>query len=170
MTEVISYTHRFVADSGTRKKAARAFVGHAQRMRSVWVFYAFLLTLFAVILSSGMDAKFGLGTRAVWGLVYAILPTSVLAAFIAVVGYLRTFRGAKLRLFDGAVLESGFGEHEMVLRNPLAASRLSYRGVESITARGDFVFMRQHGIALVGVYPRELFPDDVFERILQTTG
>ncbi len=91
------------------------------------MFYVVLLMVFAVILGSGIDSRYGLGTRAVWGVVWATIPTSVLALLLASLVYLRTVRDAKFRLYDGAVVESGFGEHEMVLRNPLASLRLSIR-------------------------------------------
>lgn len=168
MNMSISYTNRFVANAGTRREIARAFVGHAQRMRGTWLFYLLVLVLFAVISVSGMDTRFGLRTRVAWSILYAIVPTAVVAALIATIGYLRTYRGSRLRLFEGAALESGFGENEMILRGPLAEVRLSYQGIRSITARRNFVFMRQHGSPLVSVYPRELFPDEALERILHT--
>jgi hypothetical protein len=44
-------------------------------------------------------------------------------------------------------------------------TRLSYRAVRSVAPRGDFVFLQQHGVPVVAVYPRELFPDDAIARI-----
>jgi hypothetical protein len=37
--------------------------------------------------------------------------------------------------------------------------------VRSVAPRGDFVFLQQHGVPVVAVYPRELFPDDAIARI-----
>ncbi|MDQ3028524.1 MAG: hypothetical protein M3R09_00530 [Actinomycetota bacterium] len=168
MTEPIEYTNRYVADADKRRRFARAYVGYAHRPRGVWVFHAGVLMLFAMILGSGIDPRYGLGTRVAWGLVWATIPTSVIALCLAALVYLRALRDAKVRLYDGAVIESGFGEREMVSRSPRSSSRLNYQAIGSVTPRGDFVFLRLHGVALVSVYPRELFPDDAMERIRQS--
>jgi hypothetical protein len=70
-----------------------------------------------------------------------------------------------VRVFPGAVLESGFGEDALVLRNPVSESRISYKAIRSVTPRGDFIFMRQHGVPLTSVFPRALFPREAIERI-----
>ena len=49
---------------------------------------------------------------------FALVPTLIIAAWVSTVSYLKMVRGSRLRLFNGAVLESGFGESEMVFRNP----------------------------------------------------
>lgn len=169
MTADIGYTHRFVASSDTSRKSARAFLGHALRTRRQWVFYLLVLALFTVVLMSGMDPRLGLGSQITWAAVFALLPTLIVAFSLVAISYVRMVRGSRLRLFEGAVLESGFGEDEMVFRNPIAAVRISFRGIKSLTARGDFVFMQQHGVPVVGIYPRELFPDDAIDRILRAT-
>jgi len=63
------------------------------------------------------------------------------------------------------VLESGFGVNAMVLRGPLSESRIDYAAVRSLTRHGEFVFLRQRGVPVVSVFPRELFPDDAIARI-----
>ena len=112
-----------------------------------------------------MDERFSLESRLAWALIFALAPTLVVAGCFAALGYVRTLRGARFRLYDGAVLRSGFGDGAMVLRNPLSTVRIRYEGIQSVTARGDVVFVRQQGVPLLGVYPRELFPDAAIERI-----
>lgn len=164
-TDDVEFTHRFVATSDTRRKCALAFVRHVHRTRTTWVLYSALLMPFTVLIFSGMDERFSLESRLVWALIFAFAPTLVVAGCFAALGYVRTLRGARFRLYDGAVLESGFGDGAMVLRNPLSTARIRYEGIQSVTARGNVVFMRQQGVPLLGVYPRELFPDEAIERI-----
>lgn len=97
---------------------------------------------------------------------FALLPTLILAVWALAMSYLRMVRRSRWRLFNGAVLESGFGDGEMVFRNTLGSVRLSYKGVRSVTARGKFVFIQMHGVPVMAIYPRELFPDEAITRIL----
>ena len=162
--EDIAYNHRFVASSDTRKMFARAFLGHVYRTRRLWVFYSLVLVLFTVLLMG--DVSTTKSGRLFWAIVFALLPTLIIAAWVSTVSYLKIVRGSRLRLFNGAVLESGFGESEMVFRNPIASVRMSYMGVKSVTARGTVVFMQMHGSPVLAMYPRELFPDVAIDRIL----
>jgi len=166
MTEEIPYTHRFVANSDTAKTIARARQLYAHRLKVRWIFYSLILVLFALLIMSGWRSG-SIGAQVFWALVFALVPTLILVVWAAAIGYLATVRGSRLRLFNGAVLESGFGEEEMVLRNPIASVRMAYTGIKSVTARGSFVFMQQHGAPLFTVYPRELFPDEAIDRILR---
>lgn len=166
MTDEIPYTHRFVANSDTAKTIARALQIYAHRLKGRWIFYSLILVLFSLLIMAGWRSG-SIGAQIFWAIVFALVPTAILAVWAAAIGYFATVRGSRLRLFDGAVLESGFGEEEMVLRNPIASARLAYAGIKSVTARGKFVFMQQHGVPLLSVYPRELFPDEAIDRILR---
>jgi len=152
MTGTIAYSHRFVANSDTRKRFARALLGYAYRTKRPWVFYSLLLVIFTLLLMSGRSRSSGLGGRVFWAVVFALLPTPILAVWASAMSYFRMVRRSRWRLFNGAVLESGFGEGEMVFRNPLASVRLSYKGVRSVTARGKFVFMQMHGVPVMAIY------------------
>lgn len=169
MTEDIPYTHRFVANSDTAKANARAFQFYAHRLRGRWIFYALILVLFALLIMGGWRSG-SIGAQVFWAIVFALVPTLIVAVCTAVISYLASVRGSRLKLFNGAVLESGFGEEEMVLRNPIASLRLAYIGIKSVTVRGNFVFMQLHGAPLLNVYPRELFPDEAIDRILRARG
>jgi hypothetical protein len=165
--EEIAFTNRFVAGPATGRKMARAFVRHAWTMRSQLVCCSGFFVVCVLLWFLWFDRSAGLGAVLFWAFVLAALPTAALVVLISVVSYARTVRGARARVFPGAVLESGFGEDAMVLRNPLAESRVSYRSVRSLVARGDFVFLQHHGVPVVAVYPRELFPDQARARILE---
>jgi heme/copper-type cytochrome/quinol oxidase subunit 4 len=165
MSGSVPYTHRFVADSETGPKMARAFVGRAHRMKRQWIAYVLFLVLFTLLFLTGMDVRYSLQTRLVWAVMFALVPTLLLAVVISLLAYVRLIRGARIRVFPGAVLESGFGEDAMVLRNPVSEVRINYAAIKSVTPGGEFVFMRQLGLPLTSIYPRELFPDAAIARI-----
>jgi hypothetical protein len=168
-TEPIPYTYRFVAGPDTGRKMARALVGHAHRMKRQWIVYLVFWALFTVVIVTSRDSSSSLGTRLFWAVVFALIPTVMLAAFFSALGYFRMARSARVRVFPGAVLESGFGEDALVLRNPLSESRIRYQAIKSVTPRGDFIFMRQHGVPMVGAFPRALFPDEAIERLTRSS-
>jgi hypothetical protein len=164
VSEDIAYTNRFVADRGTGRAVARAFVRHALTMRSQVVFLSAFFVFCLLVWTVTFDEA-PLGAALFWAVVLSVVPTLSLLALISAIGYVRTLRGSRHRLFEGAVVESGFGEDEMVLRGVLGETRLKYRAVRSLEVRGDHVFMQQHGVAVVSIYPRVLFPDDAVRRI-----
>jgi hypothetical protein len=164
-TEPIPFTYRFVASPDTGRRMARALIGHAHRMRRQWIVYLLILMLFTLIIVTGMDSSDSLRKRLFWAIVFALVPTVLVGVFFSVLGYFRVARSAQVRVFPGAVLESGFGEDALVLRNPMSESRISYQAIRSVTPRGDFIFMRQHGVSLISVFPRALFPGEAIERM-----
>lgn len=164
--EEVPFTYRIVATDRTRRDLAHASLSWFYTQPVTWLALNVLWMCIAVILFAGMDDKrFSLGTRLLWSLLYAIVPTLLVAAARGAMIYLRTLGAARIRVHDGAVLESGFGEHTLVLCNPVESSRQHYRTIRSITARGDHVFIRRAGLAPVAVWPRALFPDEEIERV-----
>ena len=169
--EAVAYRYRFVATDRTRRDLGRAFVGWLFVQPRIWLVLDVLGTCLAVILFLGMDEeRFSTGTRVVWSVIYALVLTVVFAAFLGALAYVQTVRSARIRVHDGAVLESGFGERTLVLRNPVESSRQDYRTIRSIKARGDHVFIRRVGLAPVAVWPRALFPDEEIERVRHSAG
>jgi hypothetical protein len=167
MTEDISYTHRFVANSDTGKRFARAILGRTHRMKRQWIAFSLVLVIFTLMLSSGLPWSVSLGSRIVWAAGFALVPTIIFAVLNTAMRYVQMVRTSKVRLYNGAILETGFGEEEMVVRTPTSSGRMAYRGMKSVTARGDFVFLKHHGLSIVAAYPRELFPDEAIDRILR---
>jgi hypothetical protein len=165
MTEDIPYTHRFVADSDTGERMALAILGRLHRMKPQWIMYSCVLVLFTALLMSLMNASVTPRDRLAWGLLLALLPTLLSAVLGMAFHFRQVVRKSRARLYKGAILESGFGEQELVLRNPLASARLAYRGIQSVSARGDFVFLKFYGLSTVAVYPRELFPHEAISWI-----
>ena len=161
----IPYQHRWVAPAGIPEAMARAYVRHLHRRPGLWVAYALFVVLFAAILFLGYDSSLSVGSRILGGLLFGWVPALILALAIRTMLYVRTVRGARLRVYEGAVLESGFGDEAFVFRNPMASGRTSYRAVTAITTQGPFVFVRYEGNPVIACYPRELFPDDAIARI-----
>ena len=164
--EDVAFTYRFVATDRTRRDLAGAWMRWFFAQPRTWLILDAFWMCSAVILFLGMDEeRFSTGTRLVWSLLYALVPTIALAGLLGLLAYVHTVRAARIRVHDGALRESGFGEHTLVLRNPVESSRQSYRTIRSIKARGDHVFIRRVGIAPVAVWPRALFPDEEIERV-----
>lgn len=163
MNEDIPFAYRFVAKADTQKRMARGSRVALRRRR--WVVCACSMVLFGTIINGGMKGSWSLGARIFWSGVYALVPTLLIMILVTVTINVYS-RRPNPRIFDGAVLESGFGEDEMVVRNPIASTRLAYAGIKSVTVRGNFVYMRYHGSQVVAGYPRELFPDEAIDRIL----
>lgn len=174
MTEVpdedVPYRYRLVATDLTRRDLATAFLRWFATQPRTWLLVDLFWVFFALLLFSGMDDGYSVGARVVWSLVYALVPTVLLAVLLGAMVYVRTLRGARLRVYAGAVLESGFGEHTLVLRNPVESSRQDYRTIRSIKAHRDHVFIRRVGLAPVAVWPRALFPDEEIERVRRSVG
>jgi hypothetical protein len=163
--EDVPFRYRLVATDRTRRELATAFLRWFVAQPRTWLLVDLFWVFFALLLFSGMDEGFSVGARVFWSLVFALVPTVLLVVLLGAMIYVRTLRGARLRVHAGAVLESGFGEHTLVLRNPVESSKQDYRTIRSITARGDHVFIRRVGPAPVAVWPRALFPDEEIERI-----
>lgn len=163
--EPIAFTERYVVHRGTRRELASAWVGHLFRLRSTWIVCGLYYLVAVLLWLLGFDDRGTAAGRWFWAAVLAVPPTVVLAVVIALIGYVRILRGSRAHLYDGAVLESGFGEDGFVLRNPLASSRIRYRALRAVRVRGQQVFLRQHGSPLWNVCPRELFPDDALDRM-----
>lgn len=156
---------RYVADDRSASMLAWANLVHAHRTLRQWVFYALLLVVFAGILFLTFDDDATFGARLFWGLVLGLPVTALTALLVSVIAYVKVRRGARLRVFPGAVLESSFGSGAVLLRNPLGESRIDYRAIRSVRVRGRAAFLRQHGVGILAIYPRELFPEPALDRI-----
>ncbi len=169
MTEDIPFANRFVAGPNTRRDVARASMSYSLHRKVLWVAPLVSVLPFSLLLFSGMDSEYSLSFRLFWAPIFALVPALLLAAMltplIAILSYRITLKGSKARLYEGAVLETGFGEDEWVSRTPLAAARTSYRAIKGVSVRGQFVFLRIHGLAQAVMWPRELFPDPAIQHI-----
>ena len=157
-------TRRFVATDRTSGDMASAFIVYTYTRRRTWLVFAAILVLFTALLMLVIDAG-DVSTRLVWALGLALMPTLIVILISGSIGYIRLSRNAKVRVPAGAVLESSFGPREMALSGPLGATRLPYTAVTSVVAKNGFVFLRQPGVPFVSVWPLDLFPDEILDRL-----
>jgi hypothetical protein len=153
-----SMTARWVATRGSAKQAAGAFLRLTLRRPRWWVFVTVVELLVTVLVALSFDEGYVAVTRVMWGAVYALVPTLGIAGVVLGVGYLLNRRLFGQRLREGVVLESGIGERCLVLRGPIAETRLAFDGIASLRMSGSWVFLQQTGSPVLGVWPAELFP------------
>ena len=135
------------------------------RRRRLWVFISPIGIVFALLVALSLDDGYSPVTRIVWGSVYAVVPTVVIAALILGIGHLVNRRIFRRRLREGVVLESGFDERALVLRGPWSESTLSFDGIASVRVSGSWVFLQQIGVPVLGAWPVELFPPGDLARL-----
>lgn len=154
----IPITERWVATRDSAKQAADAFLMLTLRRRRCWVFFVAVELVLALRFALSFDERYGPATRLFWGPVYALVPTLVIAVLTLGIGHLLNRRYFRGRLREGVVLESGIGERALVLRGPWSESTLSFDGIASVRSSGNWVFLQQIGVPLLGAWPAELFP------------
>lgn len=158
---------RWVATGDSAAQAARAFSALTLRSRRWWLFVAVVEVLWAVLIGLSFDEGSDVVTRALWGPVYALVPTLGIAGVVLGISHLLNRRLFAQRLREGVVLESGMGEHVVVLRGPAAEIALSFEGIASVRTHGGWVFLQQTGSPVVGVWPAELFPPADLTRVVR---
>ncbi len=166
----IALEHRFVADATTAPAMARAAVAHNMRSRRVAVLLVGCQLVLATLLFSGFSTAYSLSVRLIASNVYALVATIAIAVFAAVAAYRLTLRQVRIRAYAGAVFETGFGDEGFVTRHPMGSARYPYSAVVSVATRDAFVLLRVAGSPVVRIYPRDLFPDDVLQRLATGTG
>ncbi len=158
--EALGYQHAFVADAGTASAMARASIFP----KPPWRFTAgYVVVLGVLFYLSYSGTPHSVGYRIWASLFYAIVVTVFAACLLAGFIFIVVHRNARLRVFDGAVLRSGFSEDSFVTSNPVTSTRWSYEGVRFVV-RGDFVILRPRGGAWT-IFPRALFPDEALAQI-----
>ncbi|MGD8200729.1 hypothetical protein ACQE98_08705 [Ornithinimicrobium sp. W1679] len=152
------WTGRWVASRRSAGEAAGALLRLTLRSPRWWLFVLVVELAFALLLGLTFDARYGTGTRVLWGTVYALVPTLGVASLGLGLAFLINRRAFGRRLHGGRVLESAFEEHALRLRGPWAETRLSFDGIASVRRSGDWVFLQQVGSPVASAWPAELFP------------
>lgn len=161
---------RFVARPGTVGELGRAYLRYAHRTPGQWAFYGVFAVIVLLTWVLTFDSSAGMGARMFWAVVFTVPVMVLIVAVSTTLAYIRFVRGARLRVYPGAVLESSFSEEAVRLRNPLGESCIDFRAIRSVTLLGRAALMRQHGLPVVSVYPRELFPEVAVHRVRQVSG
>lgn len=150
-------TRRWVATGNSAKQAAGSFLKLTLRRPLWWLYVAVVEFLCAFLFALSFDERYGPATRALWGSVYAVVPTLGIAVVGLGLAYFLNRRRFRRRLREGVVLESGIDERFLVLRGPWAETKLSFDGIASVRSSGNWVFLQQTGSPVVNVWPAELF-------------
>jgi hypothetical protein len=163
-------TYRWTASRDSARGACRAYFAHLVRRPR----FAITFILVWIVLSLYWNLLFAEGTetasRVVWAPLFGLATTAVLFVLLLSVLYLQTVRRMRLRLTEGNVLESGFGDGVVRLRGPLSDSTLTGAGIQWIRTSGVWVLIRQRGVPLIGLWPAALFPREEMEHLDRTIG
>jgi hypothetical protein len=160
-------TRRWVATSESARQAAGAFLGLTVRQKRIWVIVALAELVLACLLALSFADDTSWVARVVWGPVYALVPTLVLAATGLGLAHVLNVRRFRRRIPEGVVLEAAIGEQALVLRGPWAEYNLAFDGLESVRSDGRWVFVRQIGSPVFGVWPAERFAAPDLERVMK---
>jgi hypothetical protein len=166
--EDIPVQYEFTASSDTARRMSRAF------LRRLWSGFGAvrLLAVFAVVsvvLLYSSDVQ-GWRDRLVGAGFWAAVVTLYLGVLLAALSYRMNRRTLGRTTYAGAAMRTGFGQDEFITENELSSSRFSYDAVESISSVSGFVFVQYVGQPVVRIYPAELFPAEVVERLGTATA
>lgn len=91
--------------------------------------------------------------------------TLVAAGGMATLMFVLTRRNTRSTAYEGAVMRTGFGDSAFVTENPSSSTRYAYDAVESISTYGGFVFVRYVGSLVLRIYPTQIFPSEIVQRL-----
>jgi hypothetical protein len=156
---------RWVGGPDSAGEAAQEFVKVLVRQPWWWGLVALVEVGCALLLGLSFDDQFGPLERALWGAVYALVPTLCVVVFVLTLGYFVNRRRFRERIREGVVLEASLGERSLTLRSPWAEHALSFDGLSKVLRSGDWIFLKQRGVPIWAVWPAELFPPEDLARL-----
>ncbi|HEX8780126.1 MAG TPA: hypothetical protein VF728_03010 [Nocardioides sp.] len=163
-------TYRWTASRDSARDASRAYFAQLVRRPR----FALTFALVWVVLSLYWNLLFAdetdTASRIVWAPIFGLATTVALFVLLMSVLYLQTVRRMRLRLTEGTVLESGFGDGVVRVRGPLSDSTLTGAGIQWIRTSGVWVLVRQRGVPLIGLWPAALFPREELEHLVGAIG
>ena len=161
MDTAIPIEHEFTADAGYPARLTRALFRFAVT-RPITVVLLVLIALItmlgAVVVVNSLDS---VPQAAASGLLIGIL----LDVLVLVLAYLRTQRRVATIAPAGATYAIGFGETSVRIVSPLSNAEVAYRAFQSVTRRGEFVFLHHRGARLYTALPGALFVGAAYERL-----
>ena len=160
--------HEFTASADTARRMSRAFLLRMWRRHAAVRILAMFAVVTVVLLypSDVQGWRDRLVAAGFWAAVVTLVPVAVLVAL----SYRMNRRNLGRTTHAGAVMRTGFGEGEFITENELSSSRFSYDAVQSISSVSEFVFVQYVGQPVVRIYPAELFPAEVVERLGTATA
>jgi hypothetical protein len=160
----IRLTHRYVVGPASAGAVWRDHVV-TNRTKVLLPPIVVCLLLAALIYYPGYDEHYSFLTRAVGATIWAVVTVLLVWTPLLAFACWRTTRNLRIRWYDGAVLESGFGPDAFVTRSPKIARRIRYDAVKSIKVSRKHVHIYMLGSIVALIWPRALFPDEDIARI-----
>jgi hypothetical protein len=162
-TPELAYT--WTATSTSAREATRAFFRYVVERPRFYVgaagYWVGLSALWYVV----FDGDSTTWSRLFWAPIFGLVTTIVLfGAFISLLFALNLKR-MRLRIQEGNIMESGFGEGVVRVRGPLSDRVLAASGIDWVRESGDWLLVRERGVPLIEVWPRALFPDPELARL-----
>jgi hypothetical protein len=155
-------TRRWVATPDSARRAAAEFLKLLVRRPWWWGLLGMVEVLYAMLLALSFPSDMGPVSRVVWGALLALVPTLCLGLVLLGISYAMNRRRFRERLYADVVLEAGVAERSLVLRSPWAEHVISFDGLAQVVRSGDWVFLKQKGVPLWGIWPAALFlPEDL---------
>jgi hypothetical protein len=161
----ITTTQRWVATGDSASQATGAFLKLLVRRPWWWGIVAVIEVGYAALIGLTIEDAYSPLERTLWGAVFALVPTICVVVLVLGLSYLVNRRRFRERIHEGVVLESSIGQRSLKLRSPWAEHVLLFDGLSNVLSRGDWVFLKQKGVPIWGVWPAELFPPDDLARL-----
>jgi hypothetical protein len=161
----ITTAQRWVATDESARQAAGAFLQLLVRRPWWWGVVAAVEVGYAALIGLTIEDGYSPLERALWGAVFALVPTICVVVLVLGLSHLVNRRRFRERIHAGVVLESSIGQHALNLRSPWAEHVLLFEGLSNVRSSGDWVFLKQKGVPIWGVWPAELFPPGDLARL-----
>ncbi len=160
----ITTTQRWVATGESARQAAGAFLKLLVRRRWWWGLVAVVEVGYAALIGLTIEDGYSPLERTLWGAAFALVSTICVVVLVLGLSYLVNRRRFRERIHADVVRESSIGQRSLNLRSPWAEHVL-FDGLSNVLSIGDWVFLKQKGVPIWGVWPAELFPH--LERLIE---
>ncbi|HET7735655.1 MAG TPA: hypothetical protein VFK52_06750 [Nocardioidaceae bacterium] len=142
----------FVVPEGWAARAATAYLVTLHRRPRAWLVYIFVLAVGLVLWAL-------LGSA--WWLLYPVLGTPV----VLVGSWLRSRRALASGLPVGSVVEVRCSDTAIEVNQPAGRTETPYASYTDIWVIRDFVLLRHRLGGSIGVFPREVFPEEALAAV-----
>ncbi len=164
-------TRQWVAKTDSARSSAVAMSRYGFSRGLFWAVFAAFWVFLTMLLALTFDGEYSAFSRWLAGAIYAAMGTAIVLTVVVVGATLLNWRNARQRLRPGTVWQVTASTDSLTMSGPLVV-RLSipYQALGMVRVVGDWVLMKQRGVPVVNVWPRELFSDDSLARMTTAAG
>jgi hypothetical protein len=160
-------TREWVATTGSARSSAVAMCRYGFSRRPFWAVFGALWVVATVLLTSSVDDDYSAPARWLAGAVYAAMGTAIVLTVVVLASALVNWRLARQRLRPGSVWHATATADSLTMSGPLLVRvSIPFHALEMVRVVGDWVLMKQRGVPIVNVWPRELFSDESLARMM----